>query len=107
MATLGTSVTGDGTLTGSGTQDTIHTADAGSKEETITVLLKNYSGSTRTFRAYLNTVDDEGALSAAAISLLTHEYAVITGTLAPNDVLKIEGSAATSLAWTKFVRKVS
>lgn len=96
MAVLTADLT-KGDLTGSGTQDIIATAAAGSAQETWSVVFRNRSGSTVTVKFFLNgtTSTDQFGI----VSLLTLEYCVVTLSLGPSDVLRAEASAATSVAW--------
>ncbi len=87
-----------GTLTGSGTQDTIVTAAVGSAQEMINVQFNNYSVSTRTLQVWVNAVSNQGRI--LNISLATGESVIIRIQFGPSDVMYAEASAATSIAWT-------
>lgn len=98
MATLQSTISDDGTLTGSGTQDVLVTADADSLEESVDIELRNSSGSTRTIIAYLNGTSTPNV--RAIIVLATLEWCTIHYTLAANDVIYAEASAASSINWS-------
>ena len=82
-----------GSLTGGGTQDTIHTAVG---TEYVTISFYNYSGSTRTLSIWVNTVADANLLLSAA-SLLTKESIVLELKLGAGDLVKAEASAGSAI----------
>ena len=96
MATLTGDVT-KGDLTGSGTQDTIATADAGSNQETWSVTFRNRNGSSRTVTLYLNGTGSTDVF--ATVTIPAGGYTTVTLTVGPSDVLRAEASNATSVAW--------
>lgn len=87
-----------GTLTGSGTQDTIGTASSGSVQETYSVNFRNYSGSTVTLKVFIN--GNDAAHTIAQITLLTLEWVIVSFAFGPSDYMKAEASAGSSVAWT-------
>lgn len=105
MTTLGSSDVGHGTLTTSSA--TLHTADVGSKEESVTLLFINYSGSTVTVDVTCNGTADVNRLTAQPVSLLTKESMVIECTLGASDDIRALASANTSIKYSKFVRVVA
>lgn len=86
-----------GTLTGSGTQDTVRTA-AGTEYHVVTFL--NYSGSTCTIDVWLNGVANQNRITPPALSLATKESLVIYVKLGSGDTIRAEASASASIAWT-------
>lgn len=105
MTTLGSSDVGHGTLTTSST--TLHTAGAGSKEESVTLLFINYSVSTVTVDVTSNGVADVNRLTAQPVSLLTKESMIIECNLGATDDVRAVASANTSIKYSKFVRVVA
>lgn len=97
MTTLVADVT-QGTLTGSGTQDTIGTASSGSSQETYSIFFRNYSVSTVTLKVWVNGTGNQNQIVSA--SLLTLESAKIDIVLGPSDYVKAEAGASSSIAWT-------
>lgn len=105
MTTFGSTASAQGTLTTSNA--TLHTAAAGSKEESIVIVFQNYSGSTVTVELFSGGTADVNRLGAQAYTLLTKEMLVLKLTLAANDDVRAVCSANTSVAYRKAVRKVS
>lgn len=105
MSTLGSSDVAHGTLTTSSV--TLHTAGAGSKEESVTLLFINYSASTITVDVTSNGTADVNRLTAQPISLLTKESMVLECSLGPGDDVRALASAGTSIKYSKFVRVVA
>ena len=89
-----------GTLTGSGTQDTIRTG-ANSAEQ-VTVWFRNAAGATRTVTIYLNGTT--AAEIVVIVTLLTLESCSFNVGLGSGDTLYAEASDATSINW--FVSEV-
>lgn len=85
-----------GTLTGSGTVDTLRTG-ANSAEQ-VTALFRNASGSTRTVTVYVNGT--AGANAIATVTLETLEWFTLGIGLGTGDTLRAEASAAASINWT-------
>lgn len=87
-----------GTLTGSGTQDTIATAGSVA-QETWSVLFRNYSGSSRTLTLYINGTTNENTIASITLDA-SGGFSILTISVGPSDFLKAEASAATAIAWT-------
>lgn len=98
MTALSSDLT-QGTLTGSGTQDTIATADAGSKQETWSVVFRNYSGSDVTVDLFANGTAEQNKFAEFSLDA-SGGFAVATLTVGPSDELKAEASAGTAVVWT-------
>jgi len=107
MATLDTSTSAQGTLTGSPTTDTIYTAGAGVLEESVTVVFINYACSTVTLDLFSGGTADQNRLVGQPVSLLSKEMLVLECTLAPNEDIRALGGAATSIAYTRKARIIS
>jgi len=98
MAALTSDVT-QGTLTGSGTQDTIATAAVGSAQESWSVLFRNYSGSSCTLTLYVNGTASQNIIASVTLDA-SGGFSTLDINVGPSDYLKAEASAATSIAWT-------
>ena len=98
MATLTSDIT-QGTLTGSGTQDTIATADVGSAQETWSVLFRNYSGSSRTLTLYVNGTASQNIIAVVTLDA-SGGFTALDISVGASDFLKAEASAGSAVAWT-------
>lgn len=94
--TFTTDVVAQGTLTGSGTQDTLRTATG---NEVLRIRLINRNGSTASMRLWSNGVADANLLAPKDFPLLTGEMAVIEIELGNTDTVKAEASV-TSVVYT-------
>lgn len=83
-----------GALTGSGTQDTVHTS---SGVEYVTVTFRNYDSVDRTLKAWVNTVASANYVLNAAL-LGPGESLVIELKMGSGDLIKAEASAATAIS---------
>ena len=97
MAVALTSDITQGTLTGSPTVDTIATAAAGSKQETWSILFRNYHASSRTLEIWVNGSTDAQKVYSAALA--TGETVIMTISVGPSDYVNARASAASSIAW--------
>lgn len=102
MAGLQSSISTKGTLTGSGTKDTIVTAGASSLEETIFITVRNANAALRTVSIYLNGTT--AAELVGYVILDTGESFTLKESLASSDVLRMEGSGS-DLNW-RCVRRI-
>lgn len=89
-----------GVLTGSGTQDIVAQADAGSVQETYVLVFRNYSAGDVTLELFAGgtTATDQ----IAEIPLATGEMATLHISLGPGGDVRAEASAGTAIAWFKF-----
>lgn len=83
-----------GDLTGSGTQDTVHTAAA---TEYVMVTFFNHDSVSRTLSIWVNAVANANLLLSAA-TLATKESVVLEIKMASGDLIKAESSAATAIS---------
>lgn len=89
-----------GVLTGSGTQDTVHTG-AGTEYEGV--LFRNYSGSPVTLKVWLNGVADKDKVIDR--SLPAGYKIFMRQRLGNADTVRAEAGAATAISW--FLEKLS
>lgn len=82
-----------GDLTGSGTQDTVHTATG---TEYVTATFFNHDSVSRTLSIWVNAVANANLLLSAA-TLATKESVVLELKMASGDLIKAEASAATAI----------
>lgn len=102
MAGLQSSISSKGTLTGSGTKDTVVTAGASSLEESLFMTIRNDNAALRTIKIYYNGTTS--AELAALVTLQAGEFFTLEGVLAASDVVRMEGSGS-DLNW-RAVRRI-
>lgn len=83
-----------GSLTGSGTQDTVRTATG---TEYVTVKFFNYDSVSRTLSIWINSVANPNLVLSAA-TLGTKESLVLELKMGNGDLIKAEASAATAIS---------
>lgn len=83
-----------GSLTGSGTQDTVHTSGG---VEYVTVTFRNYDSTDRTLSAWINSVSSPNYVLKDA-PLASGESIVIELKMGSGDLIKAESSAGSAIS---------
>ena len=94
---ISSSIAGQGTLTGTGTQDTIRTA-TGTEYHTIT--FTNQSITTIALYIYINGTANQNYAAPPDMTMYTKESIVFRAKLGTGDIIYAEANTASAVVWT-------